>query len=416
MPYLTELLESIYAQTLDREEFEVIAVDDGATDGSGEELDRFAAEHSNLTVIHQENWGWPGQPRNRAMDAAKGDYILFCDSDDRLDPHAAEDLVTFADKHQSDIVIPQLASINGRWVQTEQFTRTQIDSDLELAVKTLGPMKLFRRSFMEDNELRFPEENVRLEDGIMLSRAYFLAKRVSTLTGRDYYQLRSRSDGNNISSRAADLAGYTDSIATVSDNFLTYCPDKQQAQRMVVDLYRRKCLKFYKPARFLKASDDRKRELIRVHQDFQNRYISQEAEDTLSEPFRTRSQLVRSGNIDGLTKLAELQTSTQEAQFAALRFGLRTLACDVEFTGRNLDYPTDFALRVKDRKRGTTWTAPLASPPRWWSVGKKQRRRSRLISRCSAWRRRIPPHSTSTSSGQLESSATRVACRQRKLQ
>lgn len=56
MPYLTRCLESVAEQSLGTYELECVAVDDGSTDGTGQELDRFAAEHSGtVRVVHQQN-------------------------------------------------------------------------------------------------------------------------------------------------------------------------------------------------------------------------------------------------------------------------------------------------------------------------------------------------------------------------
>ena len=63
MPYLTACLQSMVDQTIGADRMEVVAVDDGSTDGSGEELERFAADHPGLfTVLHQENSGGPAGP------------------------------------------------------------------------------------------------------------------------------------------------------------------------------------------------------------------------------------------------------------------------------------------------------------------------------------------------------------------
>lgn len=65
---------------------ELICVDDGSTDGSGDILDRLAAEDSRMTVIHQENGGAPAA-RNAAIPLAKGRYLAFFDADDLADPN-----------------------------------------------------------------------------------------------------------------------------------------------------------------------------------------------------------------------------------------------------------------------------------------------------------------------------------------
>jgi glycosyltransferase involved in cell wall biosynthesis len=134
MPYLQELLESLADQDLPSHAYEVIAVNDGSTDGSAAELDGFAERHPNVKVVHQENVGWPGQPRNRGLDLARGRYVFFADADDRLGIETLRRLVAFADEHGSDVVIPRTVGLGGRhtrWQHPEQAT----DADLEKVLR-----------------------------------------------------------------------------------------------------------------------------------------------------------------------------------------------------------------------------------------------------------------------------------------
>lgn len=79
--YLKECAASILAQSYDN--FEVIFVDDGSTDSSGEICDTLANLDERVRIIHQENRGLSGA-RNRGIEEAKGDYICFIDSDDMI--------------------------------------------------------------------------------------------------------------------------------------------------------------------------------------------------------------------------------------------------------------------------------------------------------------------------------------------
>ena len=78
--YLAECLDSVLGQTL--RDFEVVCVDDGSTDGSATILKEYAAKDSRIKVFRQANAG-PGPARNRALDMACGDCVVFMDPDDK---------------------------------------------------------------------------------------------------------------------------------------------------------------------------------------------------------------------------------------------------------------------------------------------------------------------------------------------
>ena len=87
--YLPRTIQSILAQTLT--DFELILVDDGSPNGCGELCDEWAAKDSRIRVIHKPNGG-PASASNAGLDAARGQYIGFVDSDDRIAPTMYEKL------------------------------------------------------------------------------------------------------------------------------------------------------------------------------------------------------------------------------------------------------------------------------------------------------------------------------------
>ena len=89
-PYLRKCLDSVVGQTY--RDLEILIVDDGATDGSGKICDEYAATDHRLQVIHQNNKGL-SEARNRGIDIATGDYILFVDGDDWIEPNTVECLL-----------------------------------------------------------------------------------------------------------------------------------------------------------------------------------------------------------------------------------------------------------------------------------------------------------------------------------
>lgn len=98
--YLNECVESLTAQTYTN--LEILLVDDGSTDGSGEICDQYAAGNDRVRVVHQENRGLSAA-RNAGLDYAKGEYIAFVDSDDVVLPNFIETLYELLIKYQADI-------------------------------------------------------------------------------------------------------------------------------------------------------------------------------------------------------------------------------------------------------------------------------------------------------------------------
>lgn len=304
MPYLRELLESLAGQDLDVRAFEVFLVDDGSTDDGPEYMDEFATRHANVTVVHQKNHGWPGQPRNLGIASTRGKYLFFADADDVLAPQALRELVAFADAHGSDVVIPSMAGTHGRIVPPWLYLKTDIEVALPKAFKTLAPQKLYRRSLLDDNGIRFPEEKVRLEDGIFNAKAYLAAKRISILGGETLYFLRNRDDGRNISSGGFDPSGYSGSVASICAIVVAAGLDPEVEADVVAGLYRRKCLKIYAPGRFERYAPKRRQEWLDAHGEFINTFIPEAIEERIAEPYRSRSALARRKNADALLDLA----------------------------------------------------------------------------------------------------------------
>ncbi|MDX3182748.1 glycosyltransferase [Streptomyces sp. NPDC019826] len=209
MPYLTECLNSLVGQSIGVDRLEVIAVDDGSTDGSGAELDRFAAEYpGTVKVLHQENSGGPAAPSNRALEVATGRYVYFIGSDDYLGPEALQRMVECADKHGSDVVVGKMVGTNGRYVHQALFKKSDpdvsfYDSALPFA---LANTKLFRRALVEEHGLRFPEDLPVGSDQPFTIEACVRARKISVLADYTYYYAVKRGDASNITYRANHLS------------------------------------------------------------------------------------------------------------------------------------------------------------------------------------------------------------------
>jgi CDP-glycerol glycerophosphotransferase len=207
MPYVTRTVTSVFEQTMTPDRFEYIIVNDGSTDGTGDELDRLAAVYPGLHVIHQENSGGEAKPRNVALDLARGRYVFFLDADDYLGPETLERMVRAADENGTDVILGKMVGIGGRHAPQSMFTETQLRTTVfESRVNwTYNPMKMFRRELIERLGLRFREDMSYAADQPFTMMAYLHAGAITILADYDYVYWVERDDGGNITSRVQPL-------------------------------------------------------------------------------------------------------------------------------------------------------------------------------------------------------------------
>ncbi|MFF7332855.1 glycosyltransferase [Streptomyces sp. NPDC008150] len=204
MPYLTRCVESVAAQSIGKAALEVIVVDDGSTDGTPAELKRLGAAHPGLLrVVTQENSGGPAGPRNHGLDLARGEFVFFLDADDHLGPEALERMAVMAEKNGTDVVLGKMVGEGGRRPPQSMFRRNQPRTDVfdSRVYWTLSPMKLFRRSLVEEHHLRFPTDLPTGEDQPFVARAYLHASGISVVADYDCVYWVLRADEGNITLR-----------------------------------------------------------------------------------------------------------------------------------------------------------------------------------------------------------------------
>jgi len=109
--YLPDVLDSLLSQTF--QDFEIVAVDDGSTDGSGDILERYAARDPRMRVLRQQNAG-SGAARNNALTVARGRYIAQQDADDISAPARLEKQAAYLDEH------PDISAVYCRTVMADE--------------------------------------------------------------------------------------------------------------------------------------------------------------------------------------------------------------------------------------------------------------------------------------------------------
>lgn len=165
--FLKKSLQSILQQTFLN--WQLILVDDGSSDGSGELCDRLAERDERVRVIHKPNGG-VSSARNAGIDAATGEYITFCDSDDYLEPDYLEMLLETA-KNNSDcghiwccfqtVTGYQKENAVPNYSAAEAVQRYTLQDYMTLHEMWLdaGPWnKLYRSDIIKSSDVRFPED------------------------------------------------------------------------------------------------------------------------------------------------------------------------------------------------------------------------------------------------------------------
>jgi glycosyltransferase involved in cell wall biosynthesis len=223
---IAPLLRSLAEQTMSPERFEVVFVDDGSTDGTGERLDaEAAATKHRIRVVHTPPSGWAGKPRNIGLAAARGTWVLFVDSDDWLGREALERLLAFGERCGADIVLGRMVG-HGRGVPREVFRATVEDATLTSAplMDSLTCHKLYRLAFLREHGLRFPDEPRRLEDHVFVVRAYLLARRISVYADYPCYHHARHSGIASLTSTEIEPASYYECVRDVLDIIDAHVP------------------------------------------------------------------------------------------------------------------------------------------------------------------------------------------------
>lgn len=164
--YLARCLDSIIAQTYS--DWEVIAVDDGSKDNSYQILQEYATKDQRITVLTKKNEG-PGLTRNFAMEKASGDYIVFVDSDDYIEPIYFEELAKCVCENGSDVVFIDVIQErpDGSVICEEKMSAFEEYAKKDLiSYQMCGTMpwggcrKVVKRELLEKYQIRYSQDPV----------------------------------------------------------------------------------------------------------------------------------------------------------------------------------------------------------------------------------------------------------------
>lgn len=185
--YLLKCLDSLTAQTL--KDIEIICINDCSPDGSLAILQKYAAGDDRIKVIDfKENKG-AGAARNAGIDSAKGEYIGFVDSDDFMDLDFYEKLYQKASETGADIVKGNLYyAPNGMIRCVPYYNLKEVEENKTAFIHV--PTAIFKRSFLNENQLRYPEDLSCAEDSIFETEVSLKANQIIIESSSTYYYVQ----------------------------------------------------------------------------------------------------------------------------------------------------------------------------------------------------------------------------------
>lgn len=279
-PYLRRCVESVLSQTY--RDMEIILVDDGSTDESGAICDEYASasfaslHHSiiPIRVIHKPNGG-SSTARNTGLKIAKGDYVVFLDSDDEwLIKEGVETMMRRLLQRPSDMLLFKRVDVypegntytkgydeNYIYSHTAQEVFDQLVCSGQLSLSSC--FQLVKREIIEANNLRFPEGIISGEDTTFSCQVWQYARKVDAIN-LDMYGYCHRSNSVTTSYSIRNLLSYNDLFIYWKNQIALLCVNHKAIGALLANMYVSAAYSFS-----YIAYKDRKRakQILLAHQD-----------------------------------------------------------------------------------------------------------------------------------------------------
>ena len=192
--YLERCLDSLVNQTL--KEIEIICVNDGSIDSSGEILQKYKNKDNRIVILNQENQGI-SVVRNNALKVATGEYVGFVDSDDWVDLNFCEKMYNSAKKYSADIAICGIIKTSKKYEQKIlSYTEEKVYENTEekflvcdIPDKSYVWNKIYKREKLTSSRINFIP-NVIYEDIVFIPKILHFMDKLVTVPDTNYYYFR----------------------------------------------------------------------------------------------------------------------------------------------------------------------------------------------------------------------------------
>ncbi|MCL5127859.1 glycosyltransferase [Algibacter sp. L4_22] len=247
--YLKKCLDSLFNQDIEINEYEVITVNDGSTDDSLKILNELRLIYPSINIITQENQGLSAA-RNKGIEKANGDYILFVDSDDYILKNSLKLILNIVEKHDLDILefgaegiseTSKIIYVSKSSTKNKVLTGEKYLTNISYMSSACN--KLYKRTFLNANNLKFMRD-VYIEDIEFNTRAVFKAEKIQaidTIIARFLQRDGSITRTNNITKTKKmiyDIYTVLSSINQFNETFITnkstaYLPVKKRTCALI---------------------------------------------------------------------------------------------------------------------------------------------------------------------------------------
>lgn len=310
---LQRVIDSLDGQSMPVDEFEVIFVDDGSGDNTAERLRALAADRPNVHVIEIENSGWGSRPRNVGIDAAIGEYVTFLDHDDSLFPEALRSAYEAGAAIEADFVNPKEVTNRGwSWgwdVWREDRELTSREQMTPKDVTPLIPHKLYRREFLNDHGIRFPEgPRAFWEDFYVNTEVYVHAKRIAILASVPFYKWHRDTGSNSSDKLYENVDEYWQKLGEVARFMVEQVDDPTARRWLLLNHYRWWVVDLFGP--HMSRRDPQFIEDSMPHmKGFLERWVPENADADLEAAHAATSWLMHHSDLEHLRALAVVDKS-----------------------------------------------------------------------------------------------------------
>lgn len=329
---LNNLMASIDKQTMNKDEYELVFVDDGSTTDTYERLQEFAKARSNMTVKQIENSGWGSRPRNIATQMAKGEYILYLDHDDTVFPEAFERVYNFGKENNLDVVSGKEVRTNGWSWGWKQFSENNPHAE-EMGIECLLPMtphKFYKREFLLEHDITFDDgARVLWEDVYFNSKAFIHGAKVGILADYPtYYWIAT--GANNSSSFGRDPHEKWNQINKLFNFFKDNIKEQRDLDFMLTHWYRSRVLGILGQW-LLKNNNERIDIEFNYARKLAEELIPAYISDNLDKNNQVKDYFLRLGDLESLKKLAQIDAGitalsyVDDAQFEEDKLVFKTV-------------------------------------------------------------------------------------------